>query len=138
MQCVGSLVYGAIIGKLLWLLFLWMTPHMMSINWVMLIVLLILGGVGLVGGSVYVTKIVLSRPALFLMKGNTAAKIFYSIPLLLNGYFAGKMPWVLLPDTDCDGLQYTIAVCLSIIYMVSFAAIIYTAFDEPKKRISNP
>ena len=43
-QCLGTVAYSTIVGYLLWLLFYWITPYIMSVGWLLFFLYIFLAG----------------------------------------------------------------------------------------------
>lgn len=112
LQCLGAAIYGGIAGYLMWLLWYWLTPLLMSASWwVVILYVLIAGGLlsALLGGICNIIAI----PLFFLIRGrNVVAKLLYIIPVGFYAFCSVKLPWLL--DADYTVLQYIIAVALTI------------------------
>lgn len=119
-QCLGALIYGLIIGYLLWLVFYLITPYIMGIWWLLLIV------GGFIAGFIANTNCILSIPVYFLTKGNMVAKIISIVPLLYWGYCSVLLPWGL--DMEYGFLQYIVGIILTIMFLMSYIASIAIPF----------
>ena len=100
-QCLGALIYGLIIGYLLWLVFYLITPYIMGIWWLLLIV------GGFITGFIANTNCILSIPVYFLTKGNMVAKII---------------------SIEYGFLQYIVGIILTIMFLMSYIASIAIPF----------
>lgn len=124
-QCLGTVAYSTIVGYLLWLLFYWITPYIMSVGWLLFFLYIFLAG-GLIVGIVAFINGLLIVPTTFLMKNNIVAKVINVFPLLFFGYSSVRLPWGL--DMDYGVLQYLIGISLTITILISFGSMIISPF----------
>lgn len=125
LQCIGTVIYSAVAGYLLWLFSYWLTPYIMGMGWWMYLLYLLLAGVVITGFIAAVNNLLLI-PMVFLMKNNIAAKVINALPLLFFGYSAARLPWGL--DMSYGFLQYLIGISLMITFIVSFGSMIVVPF----------
>lgn len=125
-QCLGTVVYSTIVGYLLWLLFYWITPYVMSVGWLLFLLYIFLAG-GLITGVIASINTLLALPMTFLMKDNIVAKIINALPMLFFGYSSICLPWTL--DMNYEVLQYLLGGLLTITIFISYIAMITTPFN---------
>ncbi len=126
LKFLGSIVYGAIVYYLFWLLFYWVTPFIMNLGW---------GGFFgyLIGGSIVlislasILAIALQIPLTLMVKGCDAAKFPPVIFALFFGYSSVKLPWSL--DMDYGFLQYLLGISLTIYILIAFFGFAKISFD---------
>lgn len=123
-QCLGTIIISPILAYLLWYLYYWATPYIMSINWFWFWVLFF-GNLSLIGISVQIGTF-LSLPMAFLAKDNMVAKIINVIPTLIAGGFAICLPWSM--DMEYGFLQILLAIVLSIDILLMFGGMIFCPF----------
>lgn len=125
LKVFGAFVYSLLSAYLLWLLFCWATPHLMSANWFMLVVYLCVSG-GFLTGIVLLITNVLSIPVLFLRRNNIIAKITTVPAFLLFGYSSIRLPYN--PDISFSVLQWIIAISISVTAFITFVSMIGMSF----------
>lgn len=129
-QCVGICLYSIISAYLLWLIFYWITPFVMSIGWLGFILYCIFA-TGLCSGFISLANMVLAIPTHFLTKDNIVAKIINALPMLFFGYSTICLPWKL--NIEYGLLQWILAISLSSIAFSAFWAMILIAFSNNEK-----
>lgn len=131
LQVLATIIYSVIASYLLWLLFYWGTPHIMSIGWFLyLIYIFVFSGV--------LTFIIASIsgwlmiPMFYIMGNNRVAQIINLFPFLLHGIDAVQLPWRF--GVDYTFLQYLIGISLTITYAITFGAMILLPFTLINKK----
>ena len=130
LKFLGSAAYGAVIYYLMYLLFYWLVPVVISLSWGWFVALLLFGGGFLfmfaaAGGSF------LAMPIAMMSAKCNAAKY---PPLLFGVFFAYqtvKLPWML--DMDYDALRTVWAVTLTIAILVCFIIVMVIPFKNTKE-----
>lgn len=120
LKSVGLLFYGLISSYLLWLLFYWLTPYVMSVGWGGFILYMLLAG-GLVTGIVGSAATLLAYPvAVWFNDAYKPVKWICAIFFVFHGFSAIMLPWRL--DIDYTFLKILIAVLYGITALISFGA----------------
>lgn len=121
----GSLLYGAIMYYLLWLLFYWLTPYVMSMSWGWFIAYMFIAG-GFV--SCFIAQIAywIAIPLIFLCINCKPAKYAQIVPAILFGISSVKLPWIL--NMDYGILQWILGISLTIIVLIAFISLIVAPF----------
>lgn len=125
LKTIGSLIYGAVMYYILWLLFYWITPYIMSVSWMgFLIYLFVAGGaISMFVGSV---ANIIGIPLIFLCKNCNASKYAPILFGLIFGYSSIRLPWTL--DMEYGILQIILAILTSITILISFVSLMYVPF----------
>lgn len=124
-KCLGTLLFDAIVGYLLWLLFYWITPYIMGVGWFLFFLYIFLAG-GLISCIAASINGLLSLPMSFLVKDNIVAKVINVFPLLFFGYSSVRLPWEF--NMSYGVLQYIIGISLTIIILISFVGMMIIPF----------
>lgn len=120
LKSVGLLFYGLIASYLLWLLFYWLTPYVMSVGWGGFILYMLIAG-GLVTGIVGSAATLLAYPVVAWFDGAyKPVKWVCAIFFVFHGFSAIMLPWRL--DIDYSFLKILIAVLYGITALISFGA----------------
>lgn len=90
---IGALIYSAFVCFLLWLMFYWSVPFIMSIKWWHSILLILFGG-SIVIGILGAIASILMAPLLFLCQKCSWAKISIILPALYFGIYSVVLPWI--------------------------------------------
>ena len=126
LKILGSLLYGAVMYYLLWLLIYWITPYIMAMNWGWFIAYTLIAGGAI---TVFVGAVAsLQGTPLMLMSNNCKLAKFLPIPFgLLFGYSAVKLPWII--EMDYGFLQWILAIMTTIIVLISFVSLLIAPFN---------
>ena len=120
LKSVGLLFYGLIASYLLWLLFYWLTPYVMSVGWGGFILYMLIAG-GLVTGIVGSAATLLAYPVAIWFDGAyKPIKWICAVFFVFHGFSAIMLPWRL--DIDYSFLKILIAVLYGITALISFGA----------------
>lgn len=124
---IASVLYGMLMSYLMWLLFYWLTPIVMSLSWGWFIAYLFIAGGSVslfVGGITYF----LAMP--WMMLGAECKSAMYApIPFLLFfGYFAIKLPWDF--GDNWGILQWMLGLSLTITILITFISLLSIAFKK--------
>lgn len=115
LKFLGASIYGIVASYLIWLLFYFITPWVMSFGWGGVIVSVIAGSL-LVGAFLSICALVLSP--MMGMIDNTVSKIIPTLAILFYGYSSVKLPWGL-------ELDYTLP---KIILAITISGVALTVF----------
>ena len=133
LKSVGLLFYGLIASYLLWLLFYWLTPYVMSIGWGGFILYMLFAG-GLVSAIVGSAATLLAYPVITWFNGAyKPVRWICAIFFVFHGFSAIMLPWRL--DIDYGFLKILIAVLYGITALISFGAFLFVfvkGLDEEK------
>lgn len=124
---IGSLVYGAVMYYLLWLLFYWITPYVMSMSWGLFIVYLFVAGGAL---TMFVASVasIIGMPLVLLCRKCKVAKYAPIIFGLFFGYSAVKLPWIL--SMEYGVLQWILGISLTITIVITFISLMAVPFNS--------
>lgn len=122
---IGSALYGILMSYLMWLLFYWLTPIVMSLSWGWFVVYLFVAG-GFVSLLIANVTYLLSVPWGYLVQKSKLAR-YAPIPFLLFfGYSAIKLPWSF--GSNWGALQWMLGLSLTVIILISFISLLSLAF----------
>lgn len=127
LKCLGTIIYSSIAGYILWLLFYWMTPFIMSFGWFMLILYIVIAG-GLISQLISNLGMILLIPMRYLLKDCSIAKVINVLCMISFGFSAVRLPWGL--DIEYGLLQYIIAASLSITFIVTYACMAFAPYSS--------
>ena len=128
---IGSALYSVIISYLIWLLFTWITPFILSWGWLLAIIYWIFA-LGLISGLLTSISSFMSVPLIIMVLQCKASKYLSILPLLFFGYCAIVFPWK--ANFDYTILQYLIAFSISSTAFAIYSAIIQVLLFGPKEK----
>lgn len=127
LKVLGTMVYGMVSCRLIWLFFWWITPYVMSASWFWMIMYIIFALGFITSVSAFISGI-LSAPMFFLMGKNMSAKVVYTIICLIWGYSSCALPYNL--DIEFGVRHWILAISLTLTALSVFASLIVTTFKE--------
>lgn len=115
LKFIGSALYGAIASYVIWLLFYWVTPWVMSFGWGG-VVISIICGTFIAGAFMSLCSLILCP--LSFMTDNNASKIIPTILMLFNGFSSARLAWGV--DVDYTAPKIVLAITLTILAIVIY------------------
>lgn len=131
LKFIGSAILGIVISYLLWLIFHFATPWVMSFGWIGVIVSIICAS--------FITGIFASICSwvllpLMLMVDNFASKILPTVAMLFHGFSAARQVWGL--DMEYTASKITLGIILTILVVAVFVSAIQCIWANPGKGLN--
>ncbi len=125
---IGAALYGFIESYILWLVFSYFTPWLMSWSWFAIIVYCVVA-TGLIGGLVTGFSALISIPLFKICKVSKACRYLPMLFLAFYGYKAVALPWQMSPH----GIrEIVIAISISLTAVALFVTLIITLWNYGK------
>ncbi|MDR0938513.1 MAG: hypothetical protein LBN29_04010 [Mediterranea sp.] len=119
---LGAAVYGIVAAYLLWLVFYFLSPWLMSFGW-LAVILYVIFALGLIGGLIGWIASLIWAPLLLLLRNSwPISKVIPVIALILFGISAIILPWRM--DMGYSLVKIVIAISLSITALITFGSLI--------------
>lgn len=117
LKVIGALFYGVIMYYLLWLLFYWIVPIVMSMGWGWFILYILIAG-GAISAFVSSISNLLIMPLILLSRDSNVVKYISAVVGLFFGYSAIKLPWSI--DGQYDIIHWIWGISLTITILIIF------------------
>ncbi len=129
LKIIGAFVYAVLASYLIWLLFHWLTPLVMSFSTIWKLLLLVLVFEPIIVGLLISAAAIIATPVFMLLKNTSAAaKVLISIPFLFHCFSSARLPWLL--DIPYNAIPVIIAISISISALCIFGAIVSAVFKS--------
>lgn len=124
---IGSVLYGVVMSYLMWLLFYWLTPIIMSLSWGWAIIYFLIAGGAVTAFVCSITSFVALPWVLLGAKCKPAR--YAPIPFLLFfGFSSVRLPWLF--GDNYGILQWILWASLTITILLTFGALLGMAFNH--------
>lgn len=131
---IGSAIYGIVVSYILWLLFYFLTPWLMSFGW-SAVILYWLFAFGLLAGLIGGLSSILLIPLVYLISKCKIAKYLPIAAMLIFGYLTVALPWQL--SGEYTFVKIVIAISLSSTALAVFVSLINILFSCDRIEINN-
>lgn len=128
-QVFGTMLYGMVSSWLIWLLFYFVTPYIMGASWLFLFIYAAVA-MGLVSTVFAFVSGILLLPMKYLVSGNMAAKVIYTIIVLFWAFSSAALPFHL--NMEFGLLQWLLVLIYILTVLGTYAPLIAMAYEMGK------